>query len=255
MESHSNSYESWAATNAAESQASVVSWEGGGSNALMCSDCGFTGHDKAVLAEHRRVVHQFGTSDPWPEYQCQFCPSKFSHHDRLLCHLQRHTNTGSFDCFLCEKKFSREQVLPQATAPTTSQAIDGVADEVGVENGAEAFRCDICLFTCPCGSELAEHKRALHADPANRNWFKCHYCRVSFPHRDRLMVHLQKHTGTGFFDCFLCVRKFASEQNLLRHVRTVHGASENFPCHLCPRTFTRKDNLLAHIRKHRNGRC
>ncbi|KAH7975060.1 hypothetical protein HPB49_023040 [Dermacentor silvarum] len=135
------------------------------------------------------------------------------------------------------------------------KAIDWDVDEVGLENEAGTFRCDCCIFTCASDAELAEHKRALLHVPGHRNCFRCHYCRVAFKHHDRLMVHLQKHTGSGSFDCFLCVRKFASEQNLLRHVKTVHGAPENFPCHLCPRKFTRKDNLLAHIRKHRTSRC
>ncbi|KAH7975061.1 hypothetical protein HPB49_023041 [Dermacentor silvarum] len=148
-ESHSNSFEAWAATSAAESQAvdSGGSLEGDGADVLTCSDCGFTSYDEAAFVEHRQAVHEFRIVDPVAVYQCQYCPSKFLHHDRLLCHLQRHTSTGSFRCFLCAKKFSREQ-------------------------------------------------------------------------------------------------------HLVRHVMTLHSRVESFPCHVCPSKFSRKDNLVAHMRKH-----
>ncbi|KAH6923268.1 hypothetical protein HPB50_026082 [Hyalomma asiaticum] len=141
---------------------------------------------------------------------------------------------------------------PEAVTAATSEGINGDldVDEVGLDNLNGGFSCNLCIYAGRSDTDLAKHKRDFHGIPI-QNSFKCSYCRVAFPYRDRLLVHLQKHTGSGSFDCYVCARKFASEQNLLRHVKTVHGTVEYFCCHLCPRKFTRKDNLLAHTRKHR----
>ncbi|KAL1419453.1 hypothetical protein MTO96_025437 [Rhipicephalus appendiculatus] len=130
------------------------------------------------------------------------------------------------------------------------QASNGDAEDAALEILAVAFNCDLCAFASHSDAELAEHKRVVHDIPVQPSTFRCSYCRVVFRHHYRLMLHLQKHTGSGSFRCSVCAKKFASEQNLLRHVKTVHGTMENYFCHICPRKFTRKDNLLAHIRKH-----
>ncbi|XP_070377123.1 zinc finger protein 75A-like [Dermacentor albipictus] len=147
-ESHSN-FEAWADTGATASQAidSGRALEGDRVDVLKCSHCDFTGYNEAVLVEHQLMVHMVPLPDPVAGYRCQFCPSKFSQHDRLLCHLERHSGSGSFRCFVCAKKFS-------------------------------------------------------------------------------------------------------SERHLVRHVTTTHSRVESFPCHLCPSKFSRKDSLVAHIRKH-----
>ncbi|KAL1463940.1 hypothetical protein MTO96_043121 [Rhipicephalus appendiculatus] len=140
-------------------------------------------------------------------------------------------------------------VQPQ-TAAAAGQASNGDAEDAALEILAVAFNCDLCAFASHSDAELAEHKRVVHDIPVQPSTFRCSYCRVVFRHHYRLMLHLQKHTGSGSFRCSVCAKKFASEQNLLRHVKTVHGTMENYFCHICPRKFTRKDNLLAHIRKH-----
>ncbi|XP_054925252.1 zinc finger Y-chromosomal protein 1-like [Dermacentor andersoni] len=258
----------------------------------MCNDCGFMGYDEAVLAEHRRAMHEFRVVDPGAVYQCQICPSKFLHHDRLLCHLQRHTTTGSFDCFLCAKKFSREQHLVrhvmtlhsrvetfrchlcpskfsrkdnlvahiqshsnsyESWATTSAAESQGVGTVVSWEGGGpNASMCSDGGFTSHDEAVLAEHQQVDHqfgtSDPGSE--YQCKFCPAKFLHHDRLLCHLQRHTSTGSFDCFLCEKKFSSEKVLVRHVMTLHSRVETFPCHLCPSKFSRKDNLVAHIRKH-----
>lgn len=80
--------------------------------------------------------------------------------------------------------------------------------------------------------------------------YQCQFCPSSFVHRERLLCHLEKHTGLSFFRCFVCLKKFSSERYLVRHVQRTHSRVESFPCHLCPSKFSRKDTLVAHIRKH-----
>ncbi|XP_077497136.1 zinc finger Y-chromosomal protein-like [Amblyomma americanum] len=114
-----------------------------------------------------------------------------------------------------------------------------------------SFRCDQCDFASRNEIVLTEHKKLFHqpcGPPPVR--FECQHCRASFRRQDRLLCHLQKHTGNGSFDCYLCPGTFASEQNLVRHVKTTHGSAESFHCYLCQSKFSRKDNLLVHVRKH-----
>lgn len=119
-------------------------------------------------------------------------------------------------------------------------------------DGVDVLKCSQCDFTSYNEVALVEHQLVVHtvplADPVAG--YRCGFCPSKFSQHDRLLCHLEKHTGSGFFRCFVCSKKFSSERHLVRHVTTTHSRVESFPCHLCPSKFSRKDTLVAHIRKH-----
>ncbi|XP_065282492.1 zinc finger protein 660-like isoform X2 [Dermacentor albipictus] len=137
-----------------------------------------------------------------------------------------------------------------ATGMAASQPVD--SGRPSEADRTDALMCSHCGFMSYSEAGLVEHQRVLHTGPLLDPvaGYRCQFCPCSFSHRDRLLCHLEKHTGLGFLRCFVCGKKFSSMNHLVRHVKTTHSRVKRFPCHLCPSKFSRKDTLVAHIRKH-----
>jgi Zinc finger, C2H2 type len=56
------------------------------------------------------------------------------------------------------------------------------------------------------------------------------------------------------FDCKICPLKFNRNENLTRHMKTVHENTIRFECAKCSVSFTRKDSLITHQKRSRCGK-
>jgi len=74
-----------------------------------------------------------------------------------------------------------------------------------------------------------------------RPW-KCGVCEKAFVSKDKIVNHVQQHSGEKIHECPICHGKFSSKHYLKEHQKRVHL----FNCHHCDETFETFDELHAH---------
>ena len=80
----------------------------------------------------------------------------------------------------------------------------------------------------------------------------CPICQQVFSSHQRAQGHLDlKHSGKSEFNCLLCKKPLATQQNLINHLARMHG-SQKYQCHLCPLMFRSRDNLILHLNQNRD---
>uniref|UniRef100_A0A8C9W416 Zinc finger and BTB domain containing 7a n=1 Tax=Scleropages formosus TaxID=113540 RepID=A0A8C9W416_SCLFO len=72
---------------------------------------------------------------------------------------------------------------------------------------------------------------------------KCPICS-----KDKLKVHMRKHTGEKPYLCTQCGASFAHNYDLKNHMR-VHTGLRPYQCSSCFKTFVRSDHLHRHLKK------
>ena len=82
-------------------------------------------------------------------------------------------------------------------------------------------------------------------------WWESKHCDISFGHNHTLQNHMQtsRHkdgTGKIVFKCELCENDYATEQNLKRHIDSVHVITTKIKCTLCDKSFKQR-NFKQHI--------
>ena len=80
-------------------------------------------------------------------------------------------------------------------------------------------------------------------DPENKT-YKCNICGKSYRGNSGLKVHMMFHTGRFPFWCTECQKGFTCKGNYEYHIAKHEGRS--FPCDLCVKRFQSKQNLLRH---------
>lgn len=76
--------------------------------------------------------------------------------------------------------------------------------------------------------------------------FLCSICKQRFSRADNLKQHMKSHENLPYH-CIECELKFASKQNLMRHMRSSHG-NRLYNCEECDSKFKKKSNLKHHMR-------
>jgi hypothetical protein len=74
-----------------------------------------------------------------------------------------------------------------------------------------------------------------------RPW-KCGTCSKAFVSKDKIVNHVQQHSGEKIHECPTCKGKFSSKHYLKEHQKRVHL----FHCHHCEEVFDTFDELHAH---------
>ena len=49
--------------------------------------------------------------------------------------------------------------------------------------------------------------------------------------------------GDSIIECKYCLKRFKSEDNVKRHIKSVHNLENSLKCDDCRKNFTRQDNL------------
>ncbi|KAH9924746.1 uncharacterized protein B0H18DRAFT_1172784, partial [Fomitopsis serialis] len=137
-------------------------------------------------------------------------------------------------------------------------------------------RWEGCTCTFPSCDELTSHITAEHvgAGKAHYEWFSS---------KQKILRHLQSHTGHRPFQCEICGQYFSEAATLAQHKRrhtqekpyvcdfpgcgksfaitgalTIHKRTHNghkpFKCTYCDRAFAESSNLSKHLRTHTGAR-
>jgi uncharacterized Zn-finger protein len=83
-----------------------------------------------------------------------------------------------------------------------------------------------------------------------KNNQECVICSKNFVSNQNLMRHVQTvHKKIKPFQCNLCLKTFCENCYLKRHIKTVHEKIYNkpFQCHICSKTFENHARLKIHV--------
>ncbi|CDZ97372.1 zinc finger protein 169 [Phaffia rhodozyma] len=173
--------------------------------------CGYLGckktfSDTASLTDHLNNVHVGSGKDV---YQCGWegCERAmhgpvFKSKQKIMRHLQSHTNHKPFVCELCNQTFSEAATLQQHIRRHSNESCDKAFALIG---------------------SLTIHKRTHDGIKP----FRCSFCDKSFVEASNLNKHIRTHTGERPHKCeYLgCDKRFARPDQLSRH-QNVHRKKE-----------------------------
>ncbi|KAI9226498.1 MAG: hypothetical protein DHS80DRAFT_4546, partial [Piptocephalis tieghemiana] len=103
---------------------------------------------------------------------------------------------------------------------------------------------------------LQEHVKVVHVGPMKKDEFYCGWkgCRRAgkgFLQRQKILRHVQVHTGWKPYQCTVCGRWFPEMGVLTTHLRT-HTGDKPYACPHpgCTRSFAAPNALAVHLRTH-----
>ncbi|KAF2357746.1 Zinc finger C2H2-type [Trinorchestia longiramus] len=224
--------------------------------------CGICGIE---LRSVHRMTYHLPRCQPGP-YCCELCTAQFQQRPSLNLHIKtQHRCMSCHACEECGKKFKRRTSLQKHVILRHEDA-----------SSAGPYRCDECPkkfvrriyltnhklrmhhlpkpFTCEvCGralltkASLAVHHRCVHG-PASQK-LACSHCPKLFSRKEKLVLHLRRHTGERPFVCEVCSRGFVSKSKLQEHKMRQHlpqHARRRHPCSLCHKTYANRTDLSKH---------
>ncbi|ORX35293.1 hypothetical protein BD324DRAFT_652428 [Kockovaella imperatae] len=201
-------------------------------------------------------AHTHGHAHPaqWNHQHGSHYPSALhSHHshDHHLTDCQPHSH-------------SHHLPTPSTTHHTPSPPADGDKSQRHVnmslfpkiESGPQMCLWPGCtlLHTFTSTAKLMNHLSDLHVGKG-KDQYLCEWdgCNRMFRSRQKVLRHLQSHTGHRPFQCELCGQAFGEAAPLAAHMRR-HAKERPFKCEYpgCDKTFAISSSLTIHMRTH-NG--
>ncbi|XP_051263089.1 zinc finger protein 543 [Dicentrarchus labrax] len=125
-------------------------------------------------------------------------------------------------------------------------------DEEGLNNESSHsgyYRCSVCDHQLPSKFKLEDHMN-LHTGARP---YCCAECGKRFCQISNYRVHLRTHAQTKVDPllCRVCLKGFASQEDLKDHLSKTHFESEFYECDLCKRVFTCLKECEYHVQLHK----
>ncbi|XP_044065385.1 zinc finger imprinted 3 [Siniperca chuatsi] len=129
---------------------------------------------------------------------------------------------------------------------------EDVEDEEGLNNESSHSgdcRCSVCDLQLPSKFKLQDHMN-LHTGARP---YCCAECGKRFCQIYSYRVHLRTHAQTKVdrLMCRVCLRGFASQEDLKDHLSRTHFENEFYECDLCKRVFTSLKACEYHVQLHK----
>uniref|UniRef100_A0A4W6CQK4 C2H2-type domain-containing protein n=1 Tax=Lates calcarifer TaxID=8187 RepID=A0A4W6CQK4_LATCA len=111
------------------------------------------------------------------------------------------------------------------------------------------YRCSVCDLQLPSQFKLQDHMN-LHTGARP---YCCAECGKRFCQNYNYRVHLRTHAQAKVdrLLCRVCLKGFASQEDLKRHVSSTHFEDEFYECDLCKRVFTTLKACENHVQLHK----
>ncbi|KAK9468606.1 hypothetical protein V1512DRAFT_257493 [Lipomyces arxii] len=174
-------------------------WMNGG------NQCGYIFTSTEDLSQHIIAEH---VGSRKKVYVCEWagCERRrepFSQRQKLIRHLQIHTNHKQFKCSVCGRRFGEQAVLTQ---------------HMRVHSGERPYGCKVCGKTFAVSTALSVHMRTHTGEKP----LKCKWpgCEKAFSESSNLAKHMRIHKADMRFKCEYCRRKFLRHDQLMRHMKT-----------------------------------
>ena len=83
--------------------------------------------------------------------------------------------------------------------------------------------------------------------------FICDICGEVVENRRRLESHFKSKHLQKSFKCFICMKQFTRNYDLITHTRNVHHNQKFFNCHHCSKSFSMRWNFSRHVKNQHFG--
>ena len=169
----------------------------------------------------------------------------------------------SFDCSVCDKKFSNGLVLKKhlqwhkngnprlicknAVEVNTQKRVSK-RKHLHLHQKRKYFECNICKVSFARLYSLTEHRAHIHNEYLPKS-FVCPTCGKMCSRKDNFKAHLNTHSKNKLHLCEICGRIFKHYVSLYVHKRK-HSGYTYFKCDTCNRFITTYPALKKHIQMH-----
>ncbi|XP_054243777.1 zinc finger protein 592 [Indicator indicator] len=210
---------------------------------LKCLECNKQAQDSAALAAHYQR-----TSEDSERLTCQVCQMVLPNPCSFCAHQRIHAHKSPFCCPECGavcrsaylQRHVRHNCLHYARQPALRCIHCGVVFmtlamlKVHIqEKHCEVFhKCSFCPMAFKSADSTVAHMGSQHPAEPHRNTqviYKCS-CETVFNKKKLLQEHFQQNTKqllVGVFKCPQCQLVYMQKQQLMQHVKAVHGVPQN----------------------------
>jgi KRAB domain-containing zinc finger protein len=213
----------------------------------------------------KEILSGFRFKNCVSEFQCKICQKYFKKQQNLNEHTERHFQPSSYECKKCRRIFKLKHHYDKH-----------VANKCRKKEGNKI--CHFCHKSFSSVTYLKIHQRKVHKVESNHDWLSCDHCEKKFLKKSALKVHLETfqcrirkiffcdHCGKEFdekkkilkhiqkhkihkVECQICHIK-VREDNLKRHMQTIHGQNQKVECKICYKFFKHNSALKCHENIH-----
>ena len=199
---------------------------------IECEYCYKKFSRKEYLSRHIKTIHLAVKEDA----KCQICKRTFSDKERLTRHDIFMHSAKTFQCDICEEKFSLKCKLE----------IHKGRKHLKSRN----FPCEKCPKKFFCKTDVRTHNIEVHS---NYKPYKCDLCPSEFKRNSTWRHHRKSHLAAKNFACPVCQKKFKYKASVNRCLE-LHGNLEQpklvCPVENCGASVTTKEGLRGHVKKH-----
>ncbi|XP_076174965.1 uncharacterized protein LOC143150513 isoform X2 [Ptiloglossa arizonensis] len=226
----------------------------------ICPLCQKSFNNEKQMDRHIRRKHK-------NRYRCKKCHFSYASEDALEKHMTAHDKDTYVECPFCHLKYKRmsglraHQIRVHSTVDPKSIGELGEEDSLASYNlenqrtnqsGTKTFVCLHCDNVYPQKSYLVAHKRIAHGIHTREpKKFQCNVCSRNFATEDNLRSHTSLHTQS--FLCSHCGKELANKYSLQLHTRK-HTGERPYKCKVCPKTFAASVALRVHTLTHKGKR-
>lgn len=169
------------------------------------------------------------------QYICSTCKLHFDRQGDYKRHMIKHSNLRPYKCEICDKAFKRSSE---------------VSNHTQIHRGIE-YACEVCGFTTINKFSLRMHHRRVHQRDFR---YRCDQCDKGFMSNYDLEDHKASHLGRKTFICEFCGNAYSQKSYLVAHKRVIHriqkSAPKEFQCNICNKSFATEQNLRNHVGLH-----
>lgn len=180
----------------------------------------------------RRKNKRFGDQE---QYICSTCKLHFDKQGDYKRHMIKHSDLRPYKCEICDKAFKRSSE---------------VSNHTQIHRGIE-YACEVCGFTTINKFSLRMHHRRVHQRDFR---YRCDQCDKGFMSNYDLQDHKASHLGRKTFICEFCGNAYSQKSYLVAHKRVIHriqkSAPKEFQCNICNKSFATEQNLRNHVGLH-----
>ena len=243
---------------------------------FACRQCGQAFPTEEGFQEHIEATHDdveiHGETSPGNElFNCPQCDKKFTQKNSVYRHQRIIHEKTKFSCRRCGKSFEERRNLithMEATNHQIKSQFQSITDEMrgkskhkttlAPRKRGRPSKADIESRAWRA-IEKSEREALVQSEDKDRQPAVVILKRLTSQEIARYMNGIRKRGRPSKAEqerrkaCEICKKTFNKNDNLKRHIETVHKKVKNFPCEDCGKEFSSKAILTAHIQSTHKG--